>query len=154
MLGETTSSMKSRKNLIERRKIKRRRIETTGGLESGQLEQEIIEISWLIKGAEAVTDRVRLSRNPANENFVEIVNLVEQTAGQRFDGLRVTFSNLSYDRNLIVHGSWLMVDDRPYVVWHKFLEDTDSVMGEYYVSAEFAGLEPKTTAIGSCSTEA
>jgi hypothetical protein len=113
----------------------------------GHLEQEIIEIAWLIKGADIVKERVRLSRNPAGENFSDIVGLVEEAAGQEFDGLRGRFSNLSYDRNLIVHGAWLMVDDRPYVVWHKFLEDTDSVMGEYYDRDRFKDFMLKANAL-------
>jgi hypothetical protein len=103
----------------------------------GRLEQEIIEIAWLVKGTDVVADRVKLSRIPATENFLEIVGVVEEAAGQRFDGLRKTFSDLAYDRNLIVHGSWLMIDDRPYVVWHKFLEDPESVIGECYDRGRF-----------------
>src|SRR5262249_11808510 len=82
---------------------------------------------------------------------LEIVGVVEEAAGQRFEGLHKTFSALAYDRNLIVHGSWLMVDDRPYVVWHKFLEDMDSVMGEYYDSGRFENFMLKANALlGMC----
>jgi hypothetical protein len=40
----------------------------------GRLEQEIIEIAWLMKGADVVKERVNLSRNPASDNFVNIVS--------------------------------------------------------------------------------
>jgi hypothetical protein len=30
-----------------------------------------------------------------------------------------------------------MVDDRPLVIWHKFLEDTNGAIGEYYDRGRF-----------------
>ena len=41
-----------------------------------------------------------------------------------------------------------MVDDhRPWVVWHKFIEDSDSVMGEYYAEGRFADFMKKAGVI-------
>jgi hypothetical protein len=57
----------------------------------GRLEQELIEIAWLVKSADVVADRVRLSRSPASEHFGEIVGLVEKAEGRRFDELRKMF---------------------------------------------------------------
>lgn len=105
----------------------------------GRLEQEVIEISWLIKGAEQKVERLKVARNPATDNFSDIVALVEQAAGQELKALRSTFDDLAKDRNLIVHGAWWFVDDRrPWVVWHKFIEDNESVMGEFYENGRFA----------------
>jgi hypothetical protein len=105
----------------------------------GRLEQEVIEIAWLIKGAEQKLERIRIARNPATDNFSDIVAIVEEAAGQKLTALRSTFDDLSKDRNLIVHGAWWIVDDhRPWVVWHKFIEDNESVMGEYYEQGRFA----------------
>jgi len=105
----------------------------------GRLEQEVIEISWLIKGAEQKVERLKVARNLATDNFSDIVALVEQAAGQELKALRSTFDDLAKDRNLIVHGAWWFVDDRrPWVVWHKFIEDNESVMGEFYENGRFA----------------
>jgi hypothetical protein len=40
-----------------------------------------------------------------------------------------------------------MVNDKPFVIWHKFLEDTDSVMGEYYVEGRFKDFMSKANAL-------
>jgi hypothetical protein len=113
----------------------------------GRLEQEISEIAWILTNAVTVADRVKLAKNAASGNFLDVVGSVEEVAGQAFDGLRTTFIELSNDRNLIVHGSWLMVDDRPLVMWHKFIEDTDGVMGEYYDKGRFEKFMLKANAL-------
>lgn len=114
----------------------------------GRLEQEIIEIAWLIKGANEKVERAKIARRPATDNFDDVLKLVEAAAGSKLAGLRSTFDDLAKDRNLITHGSWWMVDDhRPWVVWHKFIEDSDSVMGEYYEEGRFADFMKKADMI-------
>jgi hypothetical protein len=76
----------------------------------GRLEQEVIEIAWVIQGAEQEVERTKVARNPATDNFSDIVAIVEQAAGQEFAALKATFEDLAKDRNLIVHGAERQVD--------------------------------------------
>jgi hypothetical protein len=92
----------------------------------GRLEQKVIEIAWDVAGSNEVKERLKRARQSASDNFDEILAVIEEAAGTRFDALRLTFEALAKDRNLIVHGSWLTADNKPYVVWHKFITDTDS----------------------------
>jgi hypothetical protein len=109
----------------------------------GRMEQRIIEIAWLLKDAD-IKERVKTARAPAVENFEGILDVMEEFEGKTFDGLRKTFEDLSKDRNLIAHGSWLMIDGaRPWVVWHKFIEDESSVIGEFYEKGRFADFKKK-----------
>ena len=109
----------------------------------GRMEQRIIEIAWLLKDAD-IKERVKTARAPAVENFEGILGVMEEYEGKKFDGLRKTFGDLSKDRNLIAHGSWLMIDgNRPWVVWHKFIEDDSSVVGEYYEKGRFEDFKKK-----------
>jgi phosphoenolpyruvate-protein kinase (PTS system EI component) len=111
-----------------------------------RLEQEVIEIAWLIKGAEQKMERLKVARNPATDNFSDIIAIIEEAAGQEVTALADTFDDLAKDRNLIVHGAWWIVDDhRPLVVWHKFIEDNESVMSEYYLRERFADFMMKAS---------
>lgn len=103
----------------------------------GRIEQKAIEIAWVLGNAE-LKARLKIARMPATENFENIIEAVEKVAGKEFAALKATFEDLAYDRNLIVHGCWVMVDDvRPWVVWHKFLEDDTSVIGEFFEKSRF-----------------
>ena len=113
----------------------------------GRLEQKVIEIAWDVMGANEVKHRIKAARTPASVNFEEILGAIEQLAGEKFEALRLGFETLAHDRNLIVHGAWLMVDDKPYVVWHKFLEDNDSVIGEYFERPRFEFFLKKANAL-------
>lgn len=103
----------------------------------GRLEQCVIEIAWEMAGTTEIKERLMRARQPATENFSEVVSVIEDAAGQKFDALHRTFDELAKDRNLFAHGSWLMAGVRPYVVWHKFITDTDSVMGEFIEAHRF-----------------
>jgi hypothetical protein len=103
----------------------------------GRLEQTVIEIAWEVAGTTEIKERLKRARQPANNNFEEMLAVIEEAAGTKFDALRTAFDGLSKDRNLIAHGSWLMAGDKPYVVWHKFLTDTESVMGEFFEDHRF-----------------
>jgi hypothetical protein len=103
----------------------------------GRLEQTVIEIAWEVAGTTEIKERLKRARQPANNNFDEVLGIVEEVAGTKFDALRTAFDGLSKDRNLIAHGSWLMAGDKPYVAWHKFLIDNDSVMGEFFEDHRF-----------------
>lgn len=103
----------------------------------GRIEQEAIEISWVLTDAE-LRERLKLARTAATENFVAIIESVERSqASLNLDTLKTTFRTLADERNLIVHGSWTMTDDKPWVVWHKFAEDTESVIGEHFEAPRF-----------------
>ena len=98
----------------------------------GRLEQEIIEIAWLLKDAD-VKEKVKTARAPASENFQGILGVMEEQHGSKFDGLRTAFDKLSTDRNLMALGCWVLIDGvKPWVVWHKFIQDDASVIGEYF----------------------
>jgi len=103
----------------------------------GRMEQEAIEISWLLTDAE-LKERLKLARTPATENFIAIIESVERSqASLKLDALKNTFRTLADERNLIVHGSWTMTNDKPWVVWHKFAEDTESIIGEHFEAWRF-----------------
>src|SRR5258708_5960696 len=88
----------------------------------GRMEQEIIEISWILNDAD-LKQKLKLARNPAAENFVATLESVEKAQdGLKLDALKDGFKTLSDERNLMVHGAWVMTDEKPWVVWHKFLE--------------------------------
>ncbi len=101
------------------------------------IEQELIEISWIFNDAD-LKQKLALARNPATENFVAILDSFERAEeGLKLDDLREGFIGLARERNLIVHGAWTMIDERPWVVWHKFLEDDDSIIGEHFEGPRF-----------------
>jgi hypothetical protein len=103
----------------------------------GRLEQKIIEIAWLLKDAD-MKERVKTARAPAYDNFQDIIGVMEEAADKKFTALSETFEALAKSRNLIAHGCWLMVDgNRPWVVWHKFIEDDASVIGEFFEKPRF-----------------
>lgn len=103
----------------------------------GRMEQEAIEISWLLTDA-GLKERLKLARTPATENFIAIIESVENAQENlKLDALKESFRGLADDRNLIVHGAWTMANEKPWVVWHKFAEDTDSVIGEYFEAWRF-----------------
>jgi hypothetical protein len=85
----------------------------------------------------------KIAKAPTAHNFDDIIKLMEEAAGERFDGLRGGFEALRDDRNLIAHGCWLMVDDKPWVVWHKFIEDMESIIGQYFEKPRFEAFMKK-----------
>jgi len=94
----------------------------------GRMEQEVIEISWVLTDA-GLNERLKLARNPGTENFIAIIESVERSqANLKLDALKDSFRELANERNLIVHGAWTMTDEKPWVVWHKFVEDTESTL--------------------------
>ncbi|MDQ2742770.1 MAG: hypothetical protein M3Z66_10825 [Chloroflexota bacterium] len=103
----------------------------------GRMEQEIIEISWILEDAN-LKQKLKLARTPAKENFIAVLESIERhEPGLKPDALKDGFKRLRDERNLIVHGAWTMMDDKPWVVWHKFLEDDDSIIGELFEQWRF-----------------
>ncbi len=103
----------------------------------GRIEQELVEIAWALSNAD-LKHRLKIARTPTADNFIAIIEAVEQAQpGLKLDALKDTARLLADDRNLMVHGAWAMTDDKPWVVWHKFAEDTDSVIGEHFETWRF-----------------
>ncbi|MGX8011382.1 hypothetical protein ACVDG8_021660 [Mesorhizobium sp. ORM8.1] len=103
----------------------------------GRIEQELVEIAWILSGAD-LKQRLQIARTPTKDNFVAIVEAIEKAQpGLKLEALKEAVLQLASDRNLMVHGAWTMTDDRPWVVWHKFAEDIDSVVGEHFDPARF-----------------
>ena len=103
----------------------------------GRMEQEIIEISWLLSDAD-LQRRLKIAKLPATENFIAVLDTIEGLEPDlSLEALKTGFTRLAHDRNLIVHGAWTMANDRPWVVWHKFLEDSESVIGEFFDKVRF-----------------
>jgi hypothetical protein len=106
----------------------------------GRLEQQTIEISWLLSDA-ALKTKLELARNPATDNFLAVLEFVElREPDLKLDALKSGFTTLAQERNLIVHGAWTMAGETPWVVWHKFLEDDDSIVGEFFGRRRFERL--------------
>jgi hypothetical protein len=98
----------------------------------GRIEQELIEIAWVLSNAD-LKQRLKIARAPTTDNFIAIIEAVEQAQpGVNLGAIKTTAQQLADDRNLMVHGAWSMTDNKPWVVWHKFVEDTDSVIGEHF----------------------
>lgn len=103
----------------------------------GRIEQELIEIAWALGNGD-LKQRLKIARAPTRDNFSAIIEAVENAQpGLKLDGLKSTIPQLANERNLMVHGAWTMTDDKPWVVWHKFAEDTDSIIGEHFEPRRF-----------------
>ena len=103
----------------------------------GRMEQEIIEISWILTDAD-LKAKLKLTKGSTTDKFIAALESVERAeAGLKLDALKDGFRGLADERNLIVHGAWTMANDKPWVVWHKFLEDDDSVIGEFFEQWRF-----------------
>jgi hypothetical protein len=113
----------------------------------GRMEQEIVEVVWLLKEAD-VAARVKIAREPASKNFEFLIGELKKASGETFDTLSDGFDKLARERNLMAHGAWWIVDGtRPWVVWHKFIEDDGSVIGEYFEKHRFEHFMTKTQVI-------
>jgi hypothetical protein len=103
----------------------------------GRMEQEIIEISWILTNAD-LTQKLKLTKGSTTEKFIAALESVERAeAGLKLDSLKEGFKGLAEERNLMVHGAWNMADAKPWVVWHKFLEGDESIIGEYFEQWRF-----------------
>ncbi len=82
--------------------------------------------------------KLKLAGAPAKENFIAVLESVERhEEGLQLDALKDGFRGLADGRNLMVHGAWNMADAKPWVVWHKFLEDDASIIGEFFEKWRF-----------------
>lgn len=97
----------------------------------GRVEQKTNEIVWVIEGADAAK-KVKIARAPAADNFKKAIAAREGLDDLRQANYHGYFVQLAQARNLIAHGSWMMVNNVPWVVWHKFIIDDGRVVGEFY----------------------
>ena len=103
----------------------------------GSLEQEIIEISWILRDAQ-LESKLKIARATATENYIAVLESVErQDVDLDLKESKNAFRRLADERNFIVHSSWRMLDDKPWAVWHKFLEDDSSIIGEFFEQWRF-----------------
>jgi hypothetical protein len=103
----------------------------------GRMEQEIIEISWVLTDAD-LTQKLKLTKGSTTDKFIMALESVERSKeGLKLDALKNGFRKLADERNLIVHGAWNIADARPWVVWHKFIEDDESIIGEFFEKWRF-----------------
>src|ERR1700730_16567432 len=67
-----------------------------------------------------------------------VIESVEQAEdGLKLDALKDGFRALAEERNLMVHGAWNTANGKPWVVWHKFIEDDESIIGEHFEKWRF-----------------
>jgi hypothetical protein len=102
----------------------------------GRVEQKTIEIVWVVENADAAK-KVKVARAPAADNFKKAITARNGITDTQRENYHKYFADLANVRNLIAHGSWLMVDGVPWVVWHKFIVDDGSVVGEFYERERF-----------------
>jgi hypothetical protein len=102
----------------------------------GRIEQQTIEIWWILEQAD-FNRKLHRAQRPVTKNFLEMIDAIENVGGEEFTAVKQALQQLAKERNLIVHGAWAMADGTPWVVWHKFLEDDDSVVGEHFADIRF-----------------
>lgn len=103
-----------------------------------RIDMAVLEINWVVQSADANQKR-KLAKQKTWQNFRDFKNYMQlPNVGVDFDTLWRTVDRLTDERHLIAHGSWMIVDDtRPLVVWHKYLENNDTVIGEYFDYSRF-----------------
>ena len=106
----------------------------------GRMEQEIVEVSWMLTDAD-LTQKLKLTKGSTTDKFIAALESVKRAEPENearcAEGGLQSFKGLAEERNLIVHGAWNMTDAKPWVVWHKFLEDDDSIIGENFEEWRF-----------------
>jgi hypothetical protein len=98
----------------------------------------ILETVWLVEGADLARKK-KLAKAFASDNVEAIEAIVKSIPGAKTDAIWPALKELRNDRNLIVHGVW-MVDDqgRPLVLWHsKMLDSDEHVTAEYFEYRRF-----------------
>jgi hypothetical protein len=102
----------------------------------GRVEQKAIEIVWVVEKSTG-PGRARVAKRKARQNFAIAVKNKAGTTDAKIEEHVSGFNDLSNLRNLMAHGAWVMVNGVPWVVWHKFIVDDGSVVGEFCQRARF-----------------
>jgi hypothetical protein len=112
----------------------------------GRVEQKSIEVVWVVEGAN-VAKRVAIARRPPKENFEIAIRNGNTLNGSSIEKYLEAFVDLANLRNLIAHGAWVMVNGVPWVVWHKFIVDDGSVVGEFCQRERFEAFKRQANAM-------
>ena len=92
----------------------------------------VLETIWLLEGAD-LNRKKKLARQFAGRNLEAIEYAVKSIPDAESDAIWPAAHDLINERNLIVHGVWMVdCNGRPIVVWHKFLESDNYFTGEYF----------------------
>ena len=101
-----------------------------------KIEAIIIELLWILEAADLNRKR-QIGTRRASLNTEELRTVVEAIPGAVSDAIWETRERLSEERHIIAHGVWLMVDNEPYVVWHKWIDTNDGVVSEPFPYKRF-----------------
>lgn len=101
-----------------------------------KMESCATEVVWHIKGADLALKK-KIARMPASGLASEIRKAMASVTPIGFEAVWSAFEELANERNLIAHGVWMVADGRPFVVWHKFIEDEAGVIGEWFDEERF-----------------
>lgn len=101
-----------------------------------RIETCVLEMVWAIKGAD-LNQKRKLAKRRASENFTELKNFMTLPDVET-DAIWQALTQITDDRHIIAHGSWMVIDDiRPFVMWHKLIENDDTFIGEYFDYTRF-----------------
>jgi hypothetical protein len=95
----------------------------------------IIEIIWELRKSD-LNEKRKLAKRSAAKNFEELKEHVQALGS--FDAIWTSLEELKDERALIAHGSWFLIDGKPFVLWHKqFLTYKDEVTAELFDERRF-----------------
>jgi len=96
-----------------------------------RIETCVLETIWVIEDAD-LNQKRKLARRTISQNFQRLREFIN-IPNLDLDATWRAIDRVMNERHIIAHGSWMIVDDvRPFVVWHKFMENSDTVIGEYF----------------------
>src|SRR5271156_3699151 len=104
---------------------------------SSRIETCLLETIWVIEDAD-LNQKRKLATRTISQNFTQLrqfINIPNLDLAKTWRAV----DRVMNERHIIAHGSWMIVDNtRPFVIWHKFLENSDTVVGEYFNYHRFA----------------
>jgi hypothetical protein len=108
-----------------------------------RLDTMILEIIWELRKSD-LNEKRKLAKRSAAKNFEELKEHVRALGS--FDAIWKSLEQLKDERALIAHGSWFLIDGKPFVLWHKeFLTYKDEVTAELFDERRFERFMTKVT---------
>jgi hypothetical protein len=102
-----------------------------------KIEAITIEILWILEAADLNRKR-QIGTRRASLNTEDLRKVIEAIPGAVSDAIWETREGLSEERHIIAHGVWGVVDrNKPYVVWHKWIDTNEGVVSEAFPYARF-----------------
>ena len=102
-----------------------------------KIEAITIEILWVLEAADLNRKR-QIGTRRASLNTKDLRKVVEAIPGAVSDAIWETSERLSEERHIIAHGVWVLVDsNKPYVVWHKWIDTNEGVVSEPFPYERF-----------------